>query len=569
MYYANLSYFDPNPWQPRQRMAEGALGELAENIRSLKDVRPQTRGLLQLPAARLVHAEDQTPVLSSLFFSGMPKDAIDVTDLLEASGYRLQLGIGHRRHAAFVSLAVNGDADYEMLPFETAFFTDEEMFKIALSENVARADLSPVEVAGAMARYRDEFGKSSKEIGELFGMSDSAVRNKMRLLELPEEPRQALEEGRMSEGAGRMLLSLYALPEHLRANAEGNYDKNTKPSEIIKDAIQNGALASNIDTRVAILLDYFGKDLSRARWKWTDVFEAREGIEHPDCKTCPMHITRGNKHICGHVACFNTKGEVWTEQYLQRAQAVVNIAPLEEDNAGYYQISTFSWHSKDEALASARAAGCPNLRLYFHENHGHSSRDNTLLNAEGFPNIEVVCCKRSGHCACRKAADAGVELAATSPQAILEGNGDDQAPQMTEKELTRIRKEIAAKKKVDKQEIEAIIEEVRHRVHSAICTLNIKAWQKVANSVHYSLGKEKTWDELLLALAHHLADAEFIYTPDSVNANLTKANRYLKELGLSEIEPQPVSMETPALPDGQPLIEVLAPAEYNANWLEN
>lgn len=262
MYYANVSCFGANPWQPRQGMGEDALRELAENIRGLKEVRGATCGLLQLPSARLVDVEG-APVSSDSvlhFWYGengeVRRNEVngDITAWLEAAGYRLQIGIGHRRHAAFELLAKT-DPDYHLLPFELADFSDEEMFKIALSENVARADLSPIEIARSMVRYRDEFGKSSREIGGLFGMSDSAVRNKMRLLELPEEARKALEEVRMSEGAGRMLLSLYALPEGLRERAEQNWKKETKPSAIIQDATQNGALAANIDSRVAKILD--------------------------------------------------------------------------------------------------------------------------------------------------------------------------------------------------------------------------------------------------------------------------------------------------------------------------
>ena len=103
------------------------------------------------------------------------------------------------------------------MPVEIRALSDEQMFSMAIRENLARKELSPIEEATAMRRWKDDFGKNSKEIGDLFGLSNSAVRNKMRLLDLPEEVRGKLQEGEIAEGTGRALLSLFSVPEDIRA----------------------------------------------------------------------------------------------------------------------------------------------------------------------------------------------------------------------------------------------------------------------------------------------------------------------------------------------------------------
>jgi ParB family chromosome partitioning protein len=80
--------------------------------------------------------------------------------------------------------------------------------EIALAENVAREDLNAIEEALAYAALADEFGLTHDRIGELVGKSRVAVTNVLRLLDLPDEVREAIESGALSEGHGRALLGL-------------------------------------------------------------------------------------------------------------------------------------------------------------------------------------------------------------------------------------------------------------------------------------------------------------------------------------------------------------------------
>ena len=87
--------------------------------------------------------------------------------------------------------------------------TDErDSLLLALVENAAREDLSPLEEARAYAVLHDEFGLSLGEIAERVGRSQPAVSNKLRLLELPDDVTAHLDEGRLTEGHARALLSV-------------------------------------------------------------------------------------------------------------------------------------------------------------------------------------------------------------------------------------------------------------------------------------------------------------------------------------------------------------------------
>lgn len=185
-----LSRVFPNPFQPR-------LSEDPDHVRKIAESIGQ-HGLLQNPVGRYVDA-DGKPVLAN------------------AAG--VQLAFGHTRLAAFRLLHDQGSLGYGSIPVEIRNLTDQEMFEMTISENLARKDLTPIEEARAMQTYRDRFGKTSDQIGKLFGIGGSAVRNKMRLLDLPEIIQAALGLGTITEGLARALLALYDLPQQWRTIA--------------------------------------------------------------------------------------------------------------------------------------------------------------------------------------------------------------------------------------------------------------------------------------------------------------------------------------------------------------
>ena len=88
---------------------------------------------------------------------------------------------------------------------------EREALLLALVENVAREDLSPIEEARAYAVLQDEFGLSLGDVAERVGRSKPTVSNRLRLLDLPDDVLGLLERGLLSEGHARAVL---AVPDH-------------------------------------------------------------------------------------------------------------------------------------------------------------------------------------------------------------------------------------------------------------------------------------------------------------------------------------------------------------------
>jgi ParB family chromosome partitioning protein len=83
---------------------------------------------------------------------------------------------------------------------------DKEVMEMALVENVQRKDLGALEEAQAYRRLLGEFGYTQDELHKTVGKSRSHIANLLRLLSLPEEVKQMLNDGRLSMGHARALL---------------------------------------------------------------------------------------------------------------------------------------------------------------------------------------------------------------------------------------------------------------------------------------------------------------------------------------------------------------------------
>jgi ParB family chromosome partitioning protein len=153
----------PNPDQPRRRFDEEGLVALSESIRE--------RGVLQ-------------PVL---------------VRPLPAGNYELIAGERRWRAAAVAGL--------ETMPAIVRVDTTATTLELALIENMAREDLNPVEEARACEALTEELGLSREDVGRRVGRGRVAVSNLLRLLELPDEALELIEQERLTEGHGRALLT--------------------------------------------------------------------------------------------------------------------------------------------------------------------------------------------------------------------------------------------------------------------------------------------------------------------------------------------------------------------------
>ena len=157
----------PNPRQPRKNFAPEALEELAVSIRSQGIVQPL-----------LVRPTDDD---------------------------RYEIVAGERRWRAARL------AELTEIPVLVRSLSDMEVMAAALIENLQREDLNPLEEARALSTLRDQFSLSQDDLANTLGKSRPAIANTLRLLNLDDEAQQALENGRISAGHARAVLSLSSL----------------------------------------------------------------------------------------------------------------------------------------------------------------------------------------------------------------------------------------------------------------------------------------------------------------------------------------------------------------------
>lgn len=86
--------------------------------------------------------------------------------------------------------------------------TAKERLELALITNIQREDLNPMELARAYSKLMEEHGYRHEDLGIVVGKSRSAVTNRLRLLRLPEQVQNYIEEKKLSEGHARALLGL-------------------------------------------------------------------------------------------------------------------------------------------------------------------------------------------------------------------------------------------------------------------------------------------------------------------------------------------------------------------------
>jgi ParB family chromosome partitioning protein len=434
-----LEQVQDNPYQPRQVYNAAEIEALAVSI--------ATDDLKQFPRARAVN-----------------------------SHYELEFG--HKRARAFAWLASHFDAQglpdrydrYTNLPVILDELSDEEMYRAAVLENAQRSDISPIEQARAMKIYRDQFGKTSDEIGQLFGMSGATVRGKLRLLDLAEPVQQALTQGQISEGAARALLSAQKV-----ANAE---DVSRMMKEIIREQKSVSPMPADMlveeyiahrDSAIQMHGRWGGDDgkprAGRDLWlldmknfpnkllpientvqgickaagiEYNEIFEddfanlpnplavAKDWIENsawapiyaengrklehyvnpPACTACPFYAQVRGSHFCGLKACHARKEQAWKAHTLIQASKALGIAIYQPED-GKFKVAGY----EDEKLFNKRHA---DLRLMLKHEAGYSYGQ---YNWKGLP--ELVCVVLVGQSRAQKYAR-GEKTSSQSAQQKLE-----------------------------------------------------------------------------------------------------------------------------------------------------
>jgi len=117
-------------------------------------------------------------------------------------GNRYEIIAGERRWRA------SQQAGLYDIPVVVRDVDEQTALAIALIENIQRDDLNPLEEAGALHRLLGEFGLTHQQVAEAVGKSRTTVTNLLRLLELEDEVKSLLDQGRLEMGHARALLGL-------------------------------------------------------------------------------------------------------------------------------------------------------------------------------------------------------------------------------------------------------------------------------------------------------------------------------------------------------------------------
>jgi ParB family chromosome partitioning protein len=179
IFWVETTKIKPNPFQPRREFEPKALEDLADSIRQY--------GVLQ-------------PLVVTRKETLRPDDhGMDV---------HYELIAGERR------LRASRIAGLAQVPIIIRKETDDKVkLELAIIENLQREDLNPIDRALAFEKLYKQFNLTHVEIGKRMGKSRVYVSNSIRLLSLPEEIKQGLMAGKITEGHTRPLLMLIDRPQ--------------------------------------------------------------------------------------------------------------------------------------------------------------------------------------------------------------------------------------------------------------------------------------------------------------------------------------------------------------------
>jgi len=130
-------------------------------------------------------------------------------------------------------LQASRKAGLKTVPVVIRHATDQQLLELALIENVQRADLNAIEEAEAYQHMAKEFKMSHETIAARVGKSRVAVTNTMRLLDASAAVKQALVDGRITQGHARAMLSLSAKAQESLLNHILNLDLSVRSTEVL------------------------------------------------------------------------------------------------------------------------------------------------------------------------------------------------------------------------------------------------------------------------------------------------------------------------------------------------
>jgi ParB family transcriptional regulator, chromosome partitioning protein len=238
-----IETLQPGKYQPRMRVEETSLRELADSIK--------TQGMIQ-------------PIL-----------------VRPITGSRYEIVAGERRWRAARL------AGLTTVSAQVRTISDKEALAMALIENIQREDLSPLEQANGIQRLVDEFAMTHEAAAQAVGRSRATVTNLLRLLALTVPVRELMQSGRLDMGHARALLALSGMQQ----------------AEAAREVVARGLSVRETERLVAIRLRRINSNSKRgsSKTKGRDVLRLQEDLAGKlGAKVQIDHSTKGKGKLIIH-----------------------------------------------------------------------------------------------------------------------------------------------------------------------------------------------------------------------------------------------------------------------------
>ena len=231
---------DPNPDQPRRNFEQNSIQDLSQSIMEHGVVQP----IIVKPSEK-----DRYTIIA-----------------------------GERRWRAARAAGLN------KIPAIVKDIDEKEMLELALIENLQREDLNPIEEAEGIHSLIDNYGLTQEQVAKRLGKSRPSITNALRLLRLPKQVRNLLEEGKITTGHARALLALnnqtkimelaeLIVEKNLSVRETENLIKNIKENRRLKKkskTIEKPSFIMELESRME---EYLGTKVTIQQGKKKGVIE--------------------------------------------------------------------------------------------------------------------------------------------------------------------------------------------------------------------------------------------------------------------------------------------------------
>ncbi len=304
-----LAQIQPNPYQPRLARNEEKFAQLVASI--------EQHGLIQTPTGR-------------------------------RKGDHIELADGHQRLEAFRVLSEKDLKLYGKLPVVIKDLTDQQMADMAIEANEKREALNPIDLAKFFKRYLQDFKVTQVELAAKFGMTQGALANTMRLLDLSEPVQGMIISQEITATHGRELLKVKSDPKLQEALA--------------KQAAKEKAPVAELQSEIARSVREKGRTLGDEGWP-------RPLFDTKGCKNCEYRemIVNFNKReipFCLNPSCWDKKQKAIEDKKAEEERkkfanlAKKDIVDLSKLDYGKYQ----KIYAGEKKWAEQNCKGCEFLK---------------------------------------------------------------------------------------------------------------------------------------------------------------------------------------------------------------